>query len=43
MKKLLGLNEHQHIAMMLGAGERSEKGIYGEQFRFDERRFVHRV
>lgn len=43
MKKLLGLNEHQHIAMMLGAGERTKKGIYGEQFRFDDRRFIHKV
>lgn len=43
MKELLNLNQHQHIAMMLGAGERSEKGIYAEQFRFDDSRFVHRI
>lgn len=40
MKKLLGLNEHQHIAMMLGAGERSERGLYAPQQRFEADRFI---
>lgn len=35
MKQLLGLGEHQHIAMMIAAGERAKSGVYGSQFRFD--------
>ena len=43
MKKLLGLTRHHHIAMMIGAGERSDNGIYNEQFRFDYDQFVKHV
>lgn len=43
MKKLLGLHKHQHILMMLGAGERADDGIYNEQFRFERERFVKTV
>lgn len=43
MKKLLGLGEHQHIAMMIGCGERDDSGIYGEQYRFDFKQSVFRV
>lgn len=43
MKKLLGLHADQHIAMMIGAGERADNGIYNEQFRFDYDQFVKHV
>ncbi|MFW2176869.1 MULTISPECIES: nitroreductase family protein [unclassified Moraxella] len=43
MKKLLGLNEHQHICMVIGAGERDERGIYSEQYRFERERFIKTV
>lgn len=43
MKKLLGLGEHQHIVMMLGAGERAEKGLYAPQQRFERERFIKTV
>lgn len=43
MRKVLGLNKHQHIAMMLGAGERAEDGIYHPQFRFERERFIKEV
>lgn len=43
MHKILGLNKHQHIVMMLGAGERAENGIYHEQFRFERERFIKEV
>ncbi|WP_209959012.1 MULTISPECIES: nitroreductase family protein [unclassified Psychrobacter] len=43
MKRLLGLTDEHHIVMMLGAGERADKGIYHEQFRFDQQQFVHHV
>lgn len=43
MKQLLGLGDKQHIIMMIGAGERAEKGIYHEQFRFAAEQFVKHV
>lgn len=43
LKKLLGLNDQQHIAMVLAAGERQDKGIYSAQYRFDRERFIHTV
>lgn len=43
MKKLLNIGEDHHIVMMIGAGERSDKGIYHSQFRFDQKQFVHYV
>lgn len=43
MKKLLGLGEHHHIVMMLGAGERAEKGLYAPQQRFERERFIKTV
>lgn len=43
MKKLLGLGEHHHIAMMLAAGERAENGLYAPQQRFDRERFIKTV
>ena len=43
LKKLLNLTDDHHVVMMIGAGERSEKGIYSEQYRFDFNEFVFRV
>ncbi len=43
MKKLLGLSEHQHIALMVACGERDDKGIYGEQYRFADEQRIFRV
>ncbi|WP_230656809.1 nitroreductase family protein [Psychrobacter sp. I-STPA10] len=43
MKKLLKLSDNHHIVMMIAAGERAEKGIYHEQFRFAQSQFVKRV
>lgn len=40
MNKILGLNKHQHIVMMLGAGERADNGVYHDQFRFKRERFI---
>lgn len=40
LKKLLGLTDEQHICMVIGAGERDERGIYSEQYRFERERFV---
>ena len=40
LSKVLGLNEHQYICMVIGAGERAEDGIYSEQYRFERERFV---
>jgi nitroreductase len=43
MKQLLGLNEHQYICMVIAAGERDERGIYSEQYRFARERFIVEV
>jgi len=43
MTKILSLNKHQHIVMMLGAGERADNGIYHPQFRFERERFIKEV
>lgn len=43
MKRLLNLGDNHYIAMMIGAGERDEGGVYGSQFRFEYDRFVHHV
>lgn len=43
MKKLLDLGKHQHVIMVIGAGERADGGIYHEQFRFEKERFVKTV
>lgn len=43
MSKLLRLNKHQSIVMMLGAGERADNGIYHPQFRFERERFIKEV
>jgi nitroreductase len=43
LKKLLDLNEEQHICMVIAAGERDERGIYSEQYRFERERFIVKV
>ena len=43
MKRLLGLGDEHHLVMVIGAGERAERGIYNEQFRFDAKQFVKKV
>lgn len=43
LKKLLKLHKHQHVIMVIGAGERADDGIYHEQFRFERDRFVKQV
>ena len=43
MKKLLRLNKHQHIIMMIGAGKRADNGVYHAQFRFPREHFIKEV
>lgn len=43
MKRLLGLSEHHHVVMMIGCGERSEKGIYADQYRIDDSKTIFKV
>ena len=43
LKRLLGLGDDHHVVMMIGAGERSDTGIYHEQFRFDYDQHVKHV
>lgn len=43
LKKLLELNDDQHICMVIAAGERDEGGIYSEQYRFERDRFIVKV
>ena len=43
LKKLLHLSDHQHVVMMIGAGERADNGIYHSQYRFDYEQFVKHV
>ncbi len=40
LKKLLDLNDEQHICMVIAAGERDERGIYSKQYRFERERFI---
>lgn len=41
VKKMLRLDRHSHVVMVIAAGKRSEKGIYGPQMRFPREWFVH--
>lgn len=43
MKRLLGLGDAQHVVMMIACGERAEKGIYVEQYRFDKSKTIFKV
>ena len=36
VKKILNLNSHSHVVMVLGVGKADPKGIYGERFRIDD-------
>ncbi len=40
VKKMFGLNRHQHITMIIGAGKRASDGVYGPQMRFEKDRFI---
>jgi nitroreductase len=40
VKKLLKLDCHSSIVMMISAGQRAENGIYSEQIRFDRSQFI---
>lgn len=40
VKKLLNLGCKDHITMIIGVGKRSEKGVYGPQFRFPKEEFI---
>ncbi|ANF82153.1 nitroreductase [Acinetobacter sp. NCu2D-2] len=43
VKKLLKLNDQQHVVMVIGAGERAEDGVFFPQYRFDRELFVQKV
>lgn len=43
LKKLLELNDEQHVCMVIAAGERDDGGIYSEQYRFERDRFIVKV
>ncbi len=43
VKKLLQLNDQQHVVMVIGAGERAEDGVFFPQYRFDRDLFVQKV
>lgn len=43
MKQLLNLSDNHHVVMMIGAGERADNGVYHQQFRFNQKQFVHYV
>ncbi|MDO3722557.1 nitroreductase family protein [Marinobacter sp. chi1] len=41
VKKLLKLPRKGLVTMVLAAGKRAEDGVYNQQYRFDQSRFVH--
>jgi nitroreductase len=43
VKKLLGLNRHVHVVMVIGIGEPAPDGIFGPQIRFDQKLFVKEI
>jgi nitroreductase len=43
VKKALGLDCGQHVVMVIGAGKRSQFGVYGPQIRFPKSQFVFKV
>lgn len=40
VKKLLKLNCHDHVVMIIAVGKRASNGIYGPQMRFEKSRFI---
>lgn len=43
LKKILNLPKKAQICMVIGAGKRDPKGVYGKQFRFDNSLFIKEV
>jgi nitroreductase len=43
IKTLLGLKKPAEISMVISAGKRAENGVYGKQFRFNNKYFIHEV
>ena len=43
VKKLLNLNDQQHVVMVIGAGERAADGIFYPQYRFERSLFIEKV
>ena len=41
VKKILGLPRRSEICMVVSAGKRTEKGVYGPRFRFERGTFYH--
>ena len=41
VKKLLGLPRRAEVCMVVSAGKRTAKGVYGERFRFARETFYH--
>lgn len=41
VRKLLGLPRAAEICMVISAGKRAAKGVYGKQIRFDHSLFLH--
>jgi nitroreductase len=43
VKKILDLNSHQHVVMIIAAGKALPGGIYGPQLRFNEEKFIKTI
>lgn len=43
VKKMLHLNDHQHVVMVIGAGERAEDGVFFPQYRFERELFIQKI
>lgn len=43
IKKILNLNSHQHIVMVIGAGKSLPGGVYGPQIRFPREKFIKTI
>ncbi len=43
VKKILNLNCHQHVVMIIGAGKAVPGGIYGPQLRFSKDKFIKTI
>ena len=40
IKDILHLGSGAHLVMVISIGKRDEKGVYGEQIRFDRNKFI---
>mgnify|MGYP002732821170 FL=1 len=43
VRKILKLNDQQHVVMVIGAGERATDGVFFPQYRFDRSLFIEKV